>query len=266
MTGFGGVALIAELVDRLGVVAALDAAVGSIKSRDRGLSAGEFLVALAQTQLCGETGLVGCDRLRADRVAEELAAVVTPASTTAATLAGRLSGAQWLSVEDGLAAVARRVLGVLPARRRVVLERRAPTVDLDTTDIEVYGRSKRGVSFNHQGQRVGRVHLASWAQAGLALAVDLRDGRSDPRTYSAELIERALASLARIGVYRPGDPTAPRPVVRADAGYMSGRLAWAAVEAEADFAIGVRRGAAVWAALGRVPAESWSSAHAMTGA
>jgi hypothetical protein len=30
------------------------------------------------------------------------------------------------------------------------------TIDLDTTDVEVYGRDKRGVAFNHQGQRVAR--------------------------------------------------------------------------------------------------------------
>jgi hypothetical protein len=27
------------------------------------------------------------------------------------------------------------------------------TVDLDTTDVEVYGRKKRGVAYNHQGVR-----------------------------------------------------------------------------------------------------------------
>jgi hypothetical protein len=266
LTGFAGVAVITELVDRLGVIDAIDAAVGPIKVRERGLSAGGLLVALAQAQLCGERSLVGCDRRRADVVAESLSAVVTPASTTAAALARRLSVEQWLSVEDGLASVAARVVGLVPPARRALLRAQAPTVDLDTTDIEVYGRTKQGITFNHLGQRVGRVHLASWAQMGLPLATDLRDGRSDPRTYSVELIERALASLARIGVYRPADPAAPRPVFRADTGYMAAALARAAVEAEADFAIGVRRGPAVWAAVHRVPAGGWTPADGMTGA
>ena len=266
LTGCAGVSVVAELVERLGVVEEIDAAVGPIKQRDRGLSAGEFLVALAQAQLCGETVLVGCDRRRADGVAERLSAVATPASTTAATLARRFTGEQWLSVEDGLAGVAARVLGLLPAGRRAALEGQAPTIDVDTTDTEVYGRTKQGVSYNHQGQRVGRTHLASWAQASLPLAADLRDGVSDPRTYSPELMRRALAGLARIGVYRPADPTAPRPVFRMDAGYMSGQLARAAVEDECDFAIGVRRGQAVWAALARVPAGAWAPAQGMPGA
>lgn len=40
-------AAVTELVERLGVISALDAAVGPIKQRDRGLGAGEVLVGLA---------------------------------------------------------------------------------------------------------------------------------------------------------------------------------------------------------------------------
>ena len=47
------------------------------------------------------------------------------------------------------------------------------TIDLDTTDVEVYGRLKRGVAFNHQGQRVGRPHVATRAETATVLAPDL---------------------------------------------------------------------------------------------
>src|SRR5690242_2488360 len=53
LTPASGVVAVAELVGRLGVIAALDDAVGGIKQRDRGLSAGEFLVSLAQAQMLG---------------------------------------------------------------------------------------------------------------------------------------------------------------------------------------------------------------------
>jgi hypothetical protein len=53
-----------------------------------------------------EQYLIGCDRRRADTVAEQLSAVPTPASTTAASLARRFTAEQWLSVEDGLAEIA----------------------------------------------------------------------------------------------------------------------------------------------------------------
>ena len=58
------------------------------------------------------------------------------------------------------------------------------TIDLDATDVEVYGRKKRGVAYNHQGQRVGRPHVAAWAEAEIVLAADRAMGpmtRARPR-------------------------------------------------------------------------------------
>src|SRR5881396_2105319 len=92
LTPASGVVAVAELVGRLGMTAALDDAVGSIKQRDRGLSAGEFLVALAQ--MCGAQFWTGLDRRRADSAGEALSAVATPASTTAVELAQRFGPAQ----------------------------------------------------------------------------------------------------------------------------------------------------------------------------
>jgi hypothetical protein len=61
------------------------------------------------------------------------------ASTTAAGLARRVTPAQWQAVEAGLAAVTGRVLGMLPAPRAAALAGGPVTIDLDTTDVEVYG-------------------------------------------------------------------------------------------------------------------------------
>ena len=57
-------AVISELCDRLGVIGALDAAVGPIKQRERGFGAGELLAGIAAAQLAGEDFLTGLDRLR----------------------------------------------------------------------------------------------------------------------------------------------------------------------------------------------------------
>ena len=37
-------------------------------------------------------------------------------------------------------------------------------------------RKKRGVAYNHQGQRVGWRHVATWAETEIVLAADLGDG------------------------------------------------------------------------------------------
>jgi hypothetical protein len=66
LTGAAGLVAVSEVVTRLGLVEALDAGIGPIKARARGLSGGQLLVAVACAQMTGEDYLVGLDRRRAD--------------------------------------------------------------------------------------------------------------------------------------------------------------------------------------------------------
>jgi hypothetical protein len=52
-------AAVTELCDRLGLIGALDAAVGLIKQGDRGFGAGELLTGIAAAQLAGRTSWWG---------------------------------------------------------------------------------------------------------------------------------------------------------------------------------------------------------------
>jgi Transposase DDE domain group 1 len=261
LTRFSGMVAVTELVDRLNMIKLLDAAIGSIKTRDRGYGGGGLLVGIATAQLAGAEFLVGLDRWRADIAGQVLAAVPGLASTTAAGLARRFGEGQWRAVETGISDVAAAALAALaavaPARAAALCA--GVTIDLDTTDIEVYGRHKRGVAFNHQGQRVGRPHVATWAETATVLAADLMAGNDDPRPHAAELLRRALAALpatARNGQIR----------LRADAGYFAGELARAALFADVEFAIGARRIAPLWRILDGVPADAWTDAIDMTNA
>jgi len=210
LTAVAGLVAVRELVDRLGVVECLDAAVGP-----RGCSAGQLLVGITAAQLAGEDFLVGLDRQRADAAGQALSPVPGLGSTTAVGLARRMDPARWLRVEAGMAAVSGRMLGLLPAPRRDALCASA-TIDLDATDVEVYGRQKRGVAYNYQGQRCGRPHVAAWAETGSVLAADLLGGDADPHPGAAGLLARAVAGLpAGVG----------QVSMRADAGYFAGELA-----------------------------------------
>jgi hypothetical protein len=146
LTGVSGMAAVTELCEALDVVGAVDAAVGPIKQRARGYSAGQLLVGLATAQLAGEDHLVGLDRQRADAAGQALMPVAGLCSTTAGGLARRITQAQWAQLEAGLAAVTTGMLARLPAARREALLAVA-TIDLDTTDVEVYGRHKQGVAY-----------------------------------------------------------------------------------------------------------------------
>jgi hypothetical protein len=259
LTANAGLAAVTELCDRLGVAEELDAAVGPIKQRDRGFGAGELLTGIAAAQLAGEDFLTGLDRQRADAAGQQIAPVPGLASTTAAGLARRVTPAQWRAVESGLAAVTGRMLGLLPAERAAALAGGPVTIDLDTTDVEVYGRKKRGVAYNHQGQRVGRPHVAAWAETEIVLAADLGDGTDDPRATAPDLLRRALACL-------PAAARAGRVAMRADAGYFAGRLARVAHDEHISFAIGAKRIAPLWRLLAGIAEDAWHDAIEMDGA
>jgi len=260
LTANAGLAVVSELCGRLGVIGALDAAVGPIKQRDRGFGAGELLCGIAAAQLAGEDFLTGLDRQRADVAGQLIAPVPGLASTTAAGLARRITPAQWEAVERGMAAVTGRMLDFLPAERAAALADGPVTIDLDTTDVEVYGRKKRGVAYNHQGQRVGRPHVAAWAETEIVLAADLGDGTDDPRATAPDLLRRALAALP-VAARHSG-----RVALRADAGYFAGQLARAAHDERIAFAIGAKRIAPLWRLLAGIAEDDWHDAIEMDNA
>ena len=258
LTGLAGLVAVDELTERLGMVAELDAGIGPIKQRARGLTGGQLLLGMATAQLAGQDCLVGLDRVRADAGSALLREAPVAPSTTAASLAGRFGPAQLTGIEAALERIYTRWLASVPAQVRTPLVLRHPTIDLDASDIEVYGRTKQQIGWTYAGMRAGRVHLASWAQAELPLAADLIAGNDDVRPDAGQLLERALAVLPA--------QVCGRPRVRADAGYFDAALATTAVQLGCDFAIAAKRNSAAWRALSAVPDDQWRSARGMANA
>ena len=258
LTGLAGLAAVDELTERLAMVGELDAGIGPIKQRARGLTGGQLLLGMASAQLAGQDCLAGLDRVRADAGSVLLREAPVAPSTTAASLAGRFGPCQLAGIETGLKGIYTRWLARVPAQVRTPLVLRNPTIDLDASDIEVFGRTKQQVGWTYAGMRAGRVHLASWAQAELPLAADLIAGNDDVRPDAGTLLERALAVLPA--------QVCGRPRVRADAGYFDAALATKAVELGCDFAIAAKRNPAAWRALSAVPDSDWRPARGMANA
>ncbi len=183
-----------ELDRVLGVTAALDRGVGEVKQRRRGLSGGQLLTAMASCQLTGGDYLVSLDRRRADRAGQQLEPVPTPPSTTAAGIARRFGAEQLGGIETAIGELNTAMVGLVSAVRRSALLKVA-TIDGDTTDVEVYGRRKERVEYNHGGQRNLRPHIGFWAEAGVPLAAELMAGAADPRSNCVALLDRAIAAL-----------------------------------------------------------------------
>lgn len=258
VTGRAGLALVAEVDRVLGVAEAIEAGVGWLKARRRGLGWGETMLSMAESMLAGGDFMVDLGYLRADVAGAGLRAVRdAPAPSTFALAAERLDGAAFASIEAAMGTLVARWFAALPADRRARLAACRPTIDLDGTDVEVYGSRKEGVAWNYEGRRVGRPHPATWAEAGVVLAADLGSGIDDPRPQAPALISRAVANLpAGLG----------RPRMRGDAGYFDNKVAHGALAAGADFAIAVRRNPAVWRAAAAVASWRWVDCWDMPGA
>lgn len=253
LTAAGGVEAVRELDRVLAITDTLDGKLGALKQRRRGLSGGELLLAMASAQLTGADHLVGLDRRRADAAGQELEPVPTPASTTAAGIARRFTGRHLVAVEEAVGAINSEWVSRLPATRRGVLLRCA-TIDGDTTDVEVYGRTKQGASHAHTGALNLRPHIGYWAEAGVPLAAELMGGAEDPRANCVDILDRAIAAL-------PAGTVQVR--CRWDAGYFAAELAKACLERGVEFAIGARRTRPLVAAAQRIPEHAWVPAVGM---
>ena len=194
---------------------------------------------------------------------------VTPvpglAASTATGIARRLTAKHWRGTEAGLAKATSRMAGLLPAERAAELAGGPVTIDIDATDVEVYGNKKRGVAYTYQGQRAGRPHVAAWAETEIPLAADLLAGDQDPRSSVVALLGRALAALPQ--AVRDGAAAAGQKIaLRADAGYFAGDLARAAAKADMTFAIGAKRVTTMWKALAGIADDAWRDAIDMDNA
>jgi len=254
LTRHAGLTAVDVMCRKLDVGALLGAHIPPVKQRARGHEAHEVLLGLAYAQLTGQDFMTGLDALRADPITGLLAqGIGVLPSRTFAGIAARFTGAQFAGLEAGLAAITRRWIAVLPAASRSKLLFQRPTIDIDATDVEVHGPTKKGVGWTYAGQRAGRVHAGLWAEAGLALAADLTPGNVDGRPGAPGLLARALAGL-------PPQVTG-RPRLRADAGYFDGALAHAADELGVDWAIAAKRTSRAWTAYTRIPETAWAPAR-----
>lgn len=258
---YAGLAVTGELARRLRLVELIDAELAverrarPVKVRRRGLSPGELVVSLAESQLVGGEFFSDLEEVRADEAGDGLRAVGrTPSAPTALQRAKDFRRVHCQRVERAATRVGDhldRALGRDPSE--------PVTVDLDATHVQVYGRRKQGAARNRHGQMSYAPHVAFWAQRGRALTSELVGGNRERLTGSecARIARRALSLL----------PAGHGPATfRIDSAYYQLELLKRLRQEGARFTVSVPRNQAMWKALAEIPEDVFKDALEMPGA
>lgn len=258
LTPYAGLAIVGELARRVGLRELLDGELakvgraGPIKRRRRGVSPGQLVAALAESQLVGGDCFDDLQKLRADRAGAVLRIVpATPSAPTARQLARRYRRSHVQAVERALARAGQRL------DRSLERDPGAPvTVDVDATESEVYGRAKQGAAKSRSGALAYQTYAAFWAQRGRPLCWELEAGNKS-KCNARESIRLCRRALALLGAgHGPVD-------FRLDSGFYAVELMrWLRVQ-DARFTISAPRTSTMWKALDRIPEIAWAPATGM---
>ncbi len=261
LTPYAGLVVSGELCRRLRLAELIDAGLAlerrarPVKQRRRGLTPGALVVSLAEAQLVGADFFEHVEDLRGDRAGAPLRAVAaTPSAPTALQNAKRFRRVHVQRVERALARAGGRLdraLGRDPAE--------PVTIDLDATQVEVYGRRKQGAGRSRHGTLSYAPHIAFWAERGRALTSELVGGNREKLAGAecARIARRAL-SLLPTG---HGEAT-----FRVDSAYYSLELLQALRAERARFSVSVPRSQAMWGKLAGIAEDAWQEAREMPGA
>lgn len=261
LTPHAGLAVVGDLARRLELVGLIDGELACerrarpVKTRRRGASPGELVVALAECQLVGGAFFDHLEGQRADTAAAGLRAVGDVPSALAALQASkRFRRVHCQRVERAMARAGQRLdsaLGRDPAE--------PVTIDLDATQITVYGRCKEGAARCRTGQMSYAPHIAFWAQRGRALTGELVGGNQERLSGAdgARIATRAIGLLP--GGHGPVD-------VRIDSAYYAVDLLHRLRRQQARFTVSVPRNPAMWKRLEQIGEGAWTDALDMPGA
>jgi hypothetical protein len=202
VTPHAGAALLLELGRRSGVMAAAERHLPAKKSA-KGLGQGQFVEAFVLLSALGGDCLDDFDTLRRDRGLAALLGYDLPAAATARQwldrfhdeelLAGRPRQGSFIPPEAaGLAGL--RAVVQHAARTYVAAVQPGEAVTLDV-DAHLVESSKRSALPTYEGYRGYQPLLVQWAETGLVLADEFRDGNVPAGQKIKELVDEAFASL-----------------------------------------------------------------------
>jgi len=261
LTGHGGLVVIGDLAEKLDLIEMIDAELERerrarpVKVRRRGASPGELVVSLAECQLVGGAFFDHLADQRTDTAGAMLRAVPeVPSPPAALQNAKRFRRVHCQRVERAMSEVGERLDRALDRHPGEPV-----TVDLDATQVTVYGRGKEGAGRCRSGEMSYAPHVAFWAERGRALTSELVGGNREKLAGGecARIASRAIGLL----------PSGHGPVtMRIDSAYYAIELLKRLRKDQTRFTVSAPRNQAMWAALARIEETAWIDALQMPGA
>jgi hypothetical protein len=207
LTAHAGLAVVGDLARQLDLVGLIDGELAleqrarAVKTRRRGASAGELVVSLAECQLIGGAFFDHLEDLRADTAGAGLRAVGNvPSAPAALQVSKRFRRVHCQRVERAMARAGARL------DRALGRDAGEPvTIDLDATQITVFGRFKQGAARCRTGEMSYAPHVAFWAPRGRALTGELVGGNHERlsgaacATIATRAIDLRLSLFPRSG-------------------------------------------------------------------
>jgi Transposase DDE domain group 1 len=202
VTPHAGIALFIETGRRSGLMAAAEKYLPQKRS-PKGLGQGEFVEAFVLLSALGGDCVDDFDGLRRDMGLRALVGYTLPAAATArqwldhfhaeALLDGRPAQGSFIPRESDWLAGLRAVLQ-FSVRTFVSAVAPGPAVTLDV-DAHLVESSKQQALPTYEGFRGYQPLLVSWAETGLVLADEFRDGNVPASVGIKDLVDEAYASL-----------------------------------------------------------------------
>ena len=241
-----GIALIATLVQRLGIERLAGRLVRLRRDRPGAANAGRKVMGLIYAMLLGADSIDGCELLRAGRTRRLLGGWL-PAPSTLGTFLRAFTFGHVRQLDQLLAETITRAwrTGAGPGDGRLV-------VDVDSFIGEVHGYQKQGAGFGYTKQRGYHPLMASRSDTGEVLHIRLRKGKANSSRGVLRFAEELIARVAR------ADASGEK-LLRADSAFWNNTLMKRLERAGWRYSISIRCQKGVTDAIAQIPESSWQT-------
>lgn len=233
----------AALAQRVVLAGLID---GRLRLARHGANSGTKALSVIGAVLAGADSIDDTDVLRAGAMGEVFDKVRAPS-----TLGTWLRSFKWHNVRQ-LDAVSRELLKRLWAAGAGPADPGGPlTVDLDSTIVAVFGRTKQGADFGYTKVRGYHPQLATLAETGQVLFCRLRGGSAGAARGAKTLLTETISRLRHAGA--TGQLT-----VRADSAFYSRAVLSTAARLGVQFSVTVRQDRKIRAAITAIEEAMWA--------